>query len=146
MKLKELFEDSDRPFNIFELRSSGEVIELERQLDSMFSSLGFDIAFSSHFIERILGRESVVTKQEILDTFQKLKGKYKQRLLSAKKKGGYEAILKDFDNDLNIVFGIQATGGKPEYKLVNITIKQKKPEDFYANVEGGEILRVGRIK
>lgn len=119
-----------------ELTSPVEVVELERQLDNMFKTLGLDVEFSQHFVERLLGRERRVTIQDITSAFQRMKQKYKQRLLSAKKKGGYEAILKDFSNDLNIVFGIKGN------ELVNVTIKQKDPSQFVANVKGGEELRV----
>jgi hypothetical protein len=121
---------------LVELASPVEVVELERQLDDMFKTLGLDVEFSRHFIERLLGRERRVTVQDITSAFQRMKQKYKQRLLSAKKKGGYEAILKDFSNDLNIVFGIKGND------LINVTIKQKDPSQFVANIKGGEELRV----
>jgi len=123
---------------LMELQTPQEVNELERALDNMFRTLGLDVKFTKHFIERLLGREKKVTVEEIVAAFADLKKKYKQRLLSAKKKGGYEAILKDFSHDLNIAFGI--SGGK----LTNITIKQKDPATFHLNTKGGEELVVGR--
>lgn len=129
---------------LFELASPAEVQQLEAELDHLMASVGLDVTFSRHFIERLLGRERSVSVAEVVDAFRKLKAKYKQRLLRAKKAGDYEAILKDFDNDLNIVFGIEQKGRMPE--LVNITIKRKDPQTFVANVQGGEELRVGRSK
>lgn len=120
-----------------ELQSPSEVVELERQLDAMFSTIGLDVEFSTHFIERLLGRERQVTKEEIVNAFAQLKAKYKQRLLAAKKKPNYEAVLKDFSNDLNIVFGIDGN------EMTNITIKRKNPNEFHINVKGGEELKVG---
>jgi hypothetical protein len=127
-----------------ELASTAEVIELERQLDKMFSTLDLDVEFSRHFIERLLGREKGVTVDEIVDTFSKLKKKYKKKLLNAKKKSGYQAVLRDFDNDLNIVFSIKGSKEGPE--LRNITIKQKDPSKFVTNADGGEDLKVGSKK
>lgn len=121
---------------LFELKSSQEVVELEAQLDALMRPVGLDVEFSRHFVERLLGRERNVTKEEIVQAFAKLKSKYKQRLLSAKKKPDYEAVLKDFGNDLNIVFGIK--GGE----LKNITIKQKDPTQFHINMQGGDELKV----
>jgi hypothetical protein len=121
---------------LFELQSPAEVVELERQLDALMRPVGLDVEFSRHFVERLLGRETRVTIEEVVEAFQKLKAKYKKRLLSAKKKPNYEAVLKDFSNDLNIVFGIR--GGE----LVNITIKQKDPNRFHINIQGGEELKV----
>lgn len=121
---------------LFELQSPDEVRELEAQLDALMRTVGLDVEFSRHFIERLLGREQRVTQEEVINAFAKLKSKYKKRLLSAKKKPGYEAVLKDFSNDLNIVFGIR--GGE----LMNITIKQKDPASFRLNKQGGDELRV----
>ena len=40
--------------SVNELQSSAEVVELEKQLDKMMATLGLDVEFSRHFIERIL--------------------------------------------------------------------------------------------
>ena len=129
---------------LFELQSPIEVKELENQLDALMRSVGLDVVFTSHFIERMLGRDRAVTKEEIVGAFQKLKAKYKQRLLSAKKHPGYEAILKDFDSDLNVVFVIEP--GDPTPELVNITMMQKDPNKFRTNMSGGDELKVGRVR
>lgn len=129
---------------LLELQSPAEITQLEQQLDQMFSTLGLDVEFSRHFVERLLGRERGVTGQDVLASFDNLKKKYKQRLLAAKKQNKYEAILKDFDRDLNIVFGIRNTKQGPE--LINITIKRKNPDEFHANASGGDELTVGRRK
>lgn len=121
---------------LIELQSSEEIQSLETQLDNLMRPVGLDVEFSRHFIERILGRERKVTADEVIQAFAKLKSKYKKRLISAKKKPQYEAILKDFSSDLNIVFGIR--GGE----LTNITIKRKNPTAFHLNTQGGDELRV----
>ena len=121
---------------LYELRLPAEVVELEKQLDNLMRPVGLDVEFSRHFVERILGRERRITIDEVVSAFAKLKAKFKKRLLSAKKKPRYEAILKDFSNDLNIVFGI--SGGE----LTNITIKRKDPNSFHTNAQGGDELKV----
>lgn len=125
---------------LFELKQPEELVELERQLDRLMIPLGLDVEFTRHFQERILGREQRITKQQVVSAFTKLKQKYKQRLLGAKKRPNYEAILKDFEQELNIVFGIE--GG--EMNL--ITIKSKDPNSFFANTQGGDELKVGRAR
>lgn len=122
---------------LYELQSPNEVVHLEQLLDRLFYPLGLDVKFTAHFIERLLGREQRVTIDEITKAFQELKSRYKTRLIAAKRKPNYEAILKDLSNDLNIVFGIKGN------QLVNITIKQKDPSSFVANVRGGEEFVVG---
>ena len=121
---------------LFELQAPEEVRELDRQLDSLMYPVGLDVQFTNHFIERLLGRERRVTIEEIVVTFEKLKRRYKKRLLAAKKMGKYDAVLKDLSNDLNIAFTIE---GKD---LVNLTIKRKDPSAFRLNRRGGEELRV----
>ena len=117
-----------------ELQAPMEVQELENQLDKLMRPVGLDVSFTRHFIERILGREKPVTIEEVVSSFEKLKRRYKKRLLRAKRTTEYEAVLKDLSNDLNVVFAIHGD------ELVNITIKRKG--DFRLNRKGGEELRV----
>ena len=126
---------------LYELTSTAEVNELERQLDKLMSTLGLDVEFTRHFIERILGRERGVSVEDIVRSFSQLKSKYKSRLLRAKKQPDYSAVLRDFDQDLNIVFGIKPV--KDGHELVNITIKQKDPSTFVTNQDGGDDLKIG---
>jgi hypothetical protein len=121
---------------LFELKSPAEVQELEAQLDDIMRTVGLDVKFTRHFVERILGREKRVTKEEVVDSFRKLKAKYKKRLIAAKKKAEYEAVLKDFGNDLNVVFGVDGP------VLTAVTIKQKNPDQFHINNDGGDELKV----
>lgn len=129
---------------LLELKTTKEVHQLEYQLDTMFKTLGLDVEFTRHFIERLLGREKSVTVEDVVNSFKQLKTKYKSRLLKAKKEKNYEAVLRDFDRDLNIVFSIKPT--KQGHELLNITIKQKDPSSFVTNQKGGENLRVGSKK
>jgi hypothetical protein len=126
---------------LFELASTAEVTELERHLDKMMATLGLDVEFTRHFIERLLGRERNITVDDITQSFEQLKRKYKSRLLKAKKTPNYNAVLRDFDQDLNIVFGIKPVDGGHE--LINITIKKKDPSTFVTNRDGGDDLKVG---
>ena len=121
---------------LHELHNVGEVNTLELQLDNMFRSLGLDVEFSRHFVQRILGRDSDISIDDVTHAFSELKKKYKKRLLSAKKKPGYEAVLKDFSKDLNVVFGIKGD------ELTNITIMKKDPNKFHVNNQGGDELKV----
>jgi len=125
---------------LFELQAPQELATLEGILDKLFATLGLNVEFSRHFSERLLGREQEVTMREVATSFDQLRKKYKNKLLAAKKKGHYEAILKDFSHDLNIVFGIDGVD------LTAVTIMRKDPNKFRANIKGGEELRVGTTK
>ena len=58
---------------LVELQAPEEVRELELQLDRLMMPVGLDVAFTKHFIERLLGRERRVTIEEVVSTFNKLK-------------------------------------------------------------------------
>lgn len=129
---------------LFELQSSAEINILDKELDKLFRPLGLDVVFSKHFKERLLGREKQVTGEEVFQTFAKLREKYGQKLKQAKMSGDYKAVLKDFSNELNVVFAIN----NPE-RIDAITIMKKNPSQFHtntANVQGAQELRVGKIK
>jgi len=128
---------------LFELKSPAELVELERQLDQLMYPVGLDVTFSNHFKERLLGRDKMVTIPEIVDSFEKLKKKYKRKLLQYKKSPSGRKILKDFDNDLNVIFQIQPGEDLPE--LINITIMKKDPGNFHSDTPtgSGEDLPVG---
>lgn len=117
--------------------TNAELVELERQLDKMFSTLGLDVEFTRHFIERLMGREKRVTTDEILAAFQKLKSKYKRQLLKAKKQDAGPGALQDFDSDLNVLFAITPDKKNNEYDLVNITVKRKDPNEFHTDTPSG---------
>ena len=122
---------------ITELKSSAEVQELESQLDKMFSTLGLDVRFTKHFVERLLGREKNITIDEIRAAFEKLKKKYKGKLLKAKKQDMGPGALQDFDSDLNVLFAITPDKANDEYDLVNITVKKKDPNEFHTSTPSG---------
>lgn len=132
---------------LFELKSTAEVVELERQLDDLMRPVGLDVTFSRHFVERLLGREKPVTIDEVRAAFEKLKRKFKNRLLRAKKEpSNVRRVLQDFDTNLNILFAVvpDPQGG---FDLANITIKRKDPSDFRTNTPSGDVsgntLQVG---
>ena len=123
---------------LFELKSPAEVTELERQLDKMFATLGLDVEFFRHFIERLLGRERKITIDEIRAAFEKLKKKYKGKLLKAKKQDMGAGALQDFDTDLNVLFAIKPDKKENDYDLINITIKRKDPNTFHTDTPSGK--------
>jgi hypothetical protein len=123
--------------SISELQGNAEVIELEARLDKMFSTLGLDVEFSRHFIDRILGRDESVTIETVTASFEKMKKKYKKKLLSAKKQDNWKAILKDFTEELNVVFVVEGD------ELKAITIMNVDPDKFYGNAkDNAPILKV----
>jgi len=97
---------------IFELTGYDEVNELKRRIETILAKLKFNIVYKSHFIkDRLLERESGITIPELVKTFQKFRNKYKHVLLKAKKsslndKTSFLGIIKDYEQDINIVFAV----------------------------------------
>lgn len=122
---------------LFEIHTPEEMIDLGKEAIKIFYSLGFHIGFSDHFVWRAMAREERVSKDQVLDTLQKTKQRYKDKLLKAKKiPTESEFIVKDYQQDLNIVVGVHGD------KLTFVTIKRKNPDEFVPNRRGGIELRV----
>ncbi len=115
---------SFKEFILLELSNSGEVNALENQLDKLFADMGIDVEFSRHFTERLLGREQSVTQEEIEHAFAKLKQMHGDKLAQAKEGDNYVAVIKDFQNSLNIVFDLEGD------TLTNVTVMRKPPNKF----------------
>lgn len=131
MRLQELNEMSAR-----DLRDAEYVIEW------LFKDLNLDVVWTTHFKQRAEGREADVTKQELIDMFNKLKQKYGNRLKIARDNHvTIKWVLHDLANDLNIPFTIdfdQENPWKNKYHLRGITILRKDPKEFRKNAEGGQ--------
>jgi len=126
-----------KEFILLELQNNSEVNALENRLDQLFADMGIDVEFSRHFIERILGREESVTLEEVEHAFLKLKEMHGEKLAQAKEGGNYKAVIKDFQNSLNIVFGLNGD------TLTNITVMRKPPNKFSSsNFPGVKELKV----
>ena len=121
---------------VMELQSPAELNVLHNRLEDMFKDLGLHVGFTTHFVERLLGREQKVQVKEILSAFGKLKTKYRAKLEQAKESGELEGIIKDFGRDLNIVFAIN------DPNLEAITVMRKDPHQFHVNNAGGVEFRV----
>ncbi len=122
---------------LIELQSPREVNTVEQQLDNLFADMGIDVEFSQHFIERLLGREESVTPEEIEHAFVKLKKMHGNKLMNANEHGGMKAVLKDFQNSLNIVFDLKNN------TLTNVTVMKKPPNSFKSsNFKGQNELKV----
>lgn len=135
MKLQDLYE-----MPMQDLRDAEYVIEY------LFKDLGLDVVWSTHFKDRVQGREDNVTKFELIEAFKKMKQKYGDRLRTARDDHQhFVGVLKDLATELNIPFAIDFDRGNPlknKYILRGITIMRKDPNRFVANVSGGAELKV----
>ena len=139
MKLADLFEMSMQ-----DLRTAEDLIE------RMFKDLELDVIWTTHFKERIVGREENVSLPELVDAFRRMKQKYGPALQASKDNHErFEAVLKDLAHDLNIPFAIDFSHKDPrsrKYNLRGITIMRKDPSRFHINAAGGKELTIEGVK
>lgn len=89
------------PQPLHEVQSTVELKEIESGLRKV---LGWEVHCSSHFVERVFGRERDIPVSVIIRAFVKLRDKYRMQLAKATQMGEVECVLKDYPNNLNMVF------------------------------------------
>jgi len=117
--------------------SQGQIKELEKVLDKLFSEVDIDIEFTKHFFDRVndpRNGESIKVR-EIRDLFRAEFKKYKTKFSGMK--AGFQALLKDIQTNINIPFVINWDEKNKELALVAKTVMRKK--DFKTS---NQILKV----
>jgi hypothetical protein len=106
---------------LVEFISQSGLNKIEDYLDKMFEVLKIDIEFSGHFHDRLNdprnGKE--IESQELINSFNRLYQKHGQGLVNHR---DLDAVLTDFNNNLNIPFHLSYDKRKKEFELVNKTI------------------------
>jgi hypothetical protein len=127
---------------ILDEMSARDLHDAEMVIEYLFKDLKLDVVWTTHFKERIMGREEGVSKEELIDSFRRMKQKYGDLLTRARDdQQQFTAVLKDISHELNIPFAVDFSrkyGTK--YILRGITIMRKS--NFHNNAEGGVELRV----
>jgi len=112
-----------------ELQDEREMREVESHLSQMFSDLGVKrVVFTGHGgRDRVLGRNSDVTQQELSELFFKFKKMHAPKInAEIEKRGQFQAVIKDYKANLNVV--IDFTAHDQEMRIV--TLERKKPNEF----------------
>jgi len=120
-------EPTFKDFILNELQDMGEVREVENHLSQMFADIGVSGAqFTKHARDdRALGRDTDITQKEISELFLKFKKMHGPKMLQGlKEKGRYQAVIKDFGSQVNMV--IDVDGGI----LKIVTMMRKPPNQF----------------
>jgi len=112
-----------------ELQDEQEMREVESHLSQMFSDIGVKrVVFTGHGgRDRVLGRNSDVTQQELSELFFKFKKMHAPKIhAEIEKRGQFQAVVKDYKSNLNIVLDYTANDG--EMRIV--TLERKPPNQF----------------
>jgi hypothetical protein len=98
--------------------------QIEKYADRLFASLGIDVEFTRHFLDRVNDSRNVkqITPAELTRLF---KQSYKRHGKTIAKLGpDAEAVINDMKTDINMPFVLNLKGG--ELELVAKTVMRKK--------------------
>jgi hypothetical protein len=127
---------------------------LETYADKLFKSLGMDINFTKHFLERVNDDRNgkQITVVELAKLFRDQYAKNGKKI--AQLGPDAEAILKDMTTNINVPFVLKWDSNNQELDLVSKTVMRKKDfkspdksfpisEDAPVNSTGGAIAGLG---
>tara|TARA_B110000495_G_C22931346_1_gene544451 strand:- start:705 stop:1199 length:495 start_codon:yes stop_codon:yes gene_type:complete len=122
---KYMSEGESRPTEITQLMLD----TLERHLDKMFSSVGIDVEFTRHFLDRVNDNrnQTQITLKELAILFKDAYNKYGKQI--AQMGPDAEAVIKDMRSDVNLPFVLNWDSSNQELDLVAKTVMRKK--DFF---------------
>ena len=97
---------------------------LEAYADNLFSRLGIDIEFTKHFLDRLNDKRNIkpISIPELIGMFKRLHKKHGKPL--SKVDSDFNAVVKDFNSNINIPFAINVTPN--DIDLVAKTVMRKK--------------------
>ena len=97
---------------------------VEKYADKLYKSLGVDIAFTRHFLDRVNDTRNIkqITVAELIRLFKQSYKKYGKQI--PKLGNDAQAVLNDIKTDINMPFVLKWDG--KEFELIAKTIMRKK--------------------
>lgn len=113
-------------FDLHEGISSTVLNALEKYLDSLFETLGIDINFTKHFLQRVNDERNrrPITYAELNKMFRKVYKKHGQRI--ARMNDRAQAVITDMSSNINMPFVLKHDRRNQELDLVAKTVMRKK--------------------
>jgi len=98
--------------------------QVEKYADRIFASLGIDVEFTRHFLDRANDKRNVkqITPSELTRLFKQSHKKYGKKI--AQLGPDAEAVINDMKTDINMPFVLNLKGG--ELELIAKTVMRKK--------------------
>ncbi len=98
--------------------------QVEKYADRIFASLGIDVEFTRHFLDRVNDKRNLkqITPSELTRLFKQSYKKYGKKI--AQLGPDAEAVINDMKTDINMPFVLNLKGG--ELELVAKTVMRKK--------------------
>jgi hypothetical protein len=112
--------DGDRPV------TRQELMQLEQMLDKMYASLGIDVEFTRHFLDRVNDPRNrrQITISELAKLFKEQYHKHGKRI--AQLGPDAQAVLKDLSTNVNLPFVLDWNRQTQELELIAKTVMRKK--------------------
>ena len=103
--------------------TQSDIDQLERYADRLFASVGIDVEFTRHFMDRVndARNKTQITPAELTRLFKQSYKKYGKKI--AKLGPDAEAVLNDMRTDINMPFALKWDG--KELDLVAKTVMRK---------------------
>lgn len=100
--------------------------KLEFYLDKLFSTIGIDVEFTRHFLDRVNDprNNTPITLKELAILFKDAYNKYGKQI--AQMGPDSEAVIKDMRSDVNVPFVLNWDDRQKELDLVAKTVMRKK--------------------
>ena len=105
-----------------------ELNALEAKLDQMYASLGLDVEFTRHFLDRVNDPRNVhqITVEELFKIFQEELKVHGKKIAQAGP--DFEAVMNDISTLINVPFVLQWNPDKEELEVIAKTVMRK--DDF----------------
>ena len=99
---------------------------IEKYADKLFKSVGIDVVFTKHFLDRVNDRRNQkdITQSELIRLFKQTHKKYGKKI--AKLGADAEAVITDMKTDVNMPFILTWDKVNQEIDLIAKTVMRKK--------------------
>ena len=110
---------------IFEKVSKSDLDQIEKYADKLFASLGIDVEFTRHFLDRVNDERNKkpINQAELVRLFRLTYKKYGKKI--SQMNPDAEAVVTDMETDINMPFVINLDKGGM-LDLVAKTVMRKK--------------------
>ena len=106
--------------------SKSELDKVEQYADKLFKSVGIDVEFTRHFLDRVNDprNDKPISSAELIGMFRRTYKKYGKKI--PKLGVDAQAVITDMSNDINVPFVLQWDKQNQELDLVSKTVMRKK--------------------
>lgn len=100
--------------------------KIEKAFDKLFASVGINIEFTKHFIDRVNDPRNVpeITVDDLIEIFGDAYKKHGKAIPKLGKDA--QAVLRDIETDVNIPFVLVWNSRTQEFDMVSKTIMRKR--------------------